>query len=165
MTTVLTARLSLAPLDRSLAEHLVGGTPRPRDRWGPGYPDDGDRAGARRFLRLLAEDGDPGPFGAYEIRVREDGVAIGGAGFHGPANAAGRVTVGFGLIPAARGRGYAAEALRALLDHARAHGARGVDGDADRENVASQRVMAAAGMRFLREDDRLCHHAVTWTDR
>ncbi|MEV6570730.1 GNAT family N-acetyltransferase [Streptomyces sp. NPDC051577] len=77
----------------------------------------------------------------------------------------GGVTVGFGLIPAARGRGYAAEALRALLDHARAHGARGVDGDADRENVASQRVMAAAGMRFLREDDRLRHHAVTWTDR
>ncbi|MER5777979.1 GNAT family N-acetyltransferase [Streptomyces sp. NPDC002039] len=164
MTTLRTARLLLAPLDRASAEHLAAGTPRPPDdRWGPGYPDAADRAGAERFLRLLAEGGDPGPFGAYEIRGREDGVAIGGAGFHGPPDAAGRVTVGFGLIPAARGRGLAVEALRALLDHARSHGARGVDGDTDRGNTASGRVMAAAGMRFLRDDGRLRHYAVTWT--
>ncbi|MGI5446277.1 GNAT family N-acetyltransferase [Streptomyces sp. CA-243310] len=100
MTTLLTERLLLAPLDRASAEHLVSGAPRTDDRWGPGYPDAADRAGAERFLRLLAERGGPGAFGAYEIRRREDGVAIGGAGFHGPVNATGRVTVGFGLIPA-----------------------------------------------------------------
>ncbi|MFJ3175606.1 GNAT family N-acetyltransferase [Streptomyces roseus] len=110
----------------------------------------------------MAESGDPAPFGAYEIRRRRDGLTIGGAGFHGPADAAGVVTVGYGLVPAARGHGYAAEALRALLGHARAHGASGVAGDADRENTASHRVMAAAGMRLVGEDERLRYYAVTW---
>ncbi|WP_406386701.1 GNAT family N-acetyltransferase [Streptomyces sp. NBC_00211] len=63
---------------------------------------------------MLAGSGDPAPFGAYEIRRRADGLTIGGAGFHGPADAAGVVTVGYGLVPAARGRGHPAEALRAL---------------------------------------------------
>ncbi|MFE2285445.1 GNAT family N-acetyltransferase [Streptomyces sp. NPDC059443] len=87
---------------------------------------------------------------------------IGGAGFHGPADGHGRVTIGYGLIPAVRGLGFAAEALRALLEHALIHGAAGVDGDAGLANVASQRVMAAAGMTLVREDDRLRYYAVTW---
>ncbi|MFF3862502.1 GNAT family N-acetyltransferase [Streptomyces sp. NPDC002209] len=157
-----TERLVLVPLDPARARGLLSGVPGAGCRWGPGYPDDGDRAGARRYLRVLAETGDPAPFGAYEIRRRGDGLTIGGAGFHGPADAAGVVTVGYGLIPAARGRGYAAEALRALLGHARAHGASGAAGDADRENAASHRVMAAAGMRLVGEDERLRYYAVSW---
>ncbi|MGW0752975.1 GNAT family N-acetyltransferase [Streptomyces sp. NPDC002587] len=108
---------------------------------------------------MLAAQGDPLPFGAYEIRRRDDGSTIGGAGFHGPADARGRVTVGYGLVPSDRGRGYATEALRALLDHARKHGATAVQGDTGLGNTASQRVMEAVGMRLLREDDRLRYYA------
>ncbi|WP_406185704.1 GNAT family N-acetyltransferase [Streptomyces sp. NBC_01006] len=155
-------RIVLVPLDAERARAVLSGVPGSGCRWGDGYPDDGDRAGARRYLRVLAESGDPAPFGAYEIRRRADGLTIGGAGFHGPADAAGVVTVGYGLIPAARGRGYAAEALRALLGHARAYGATGAAGDAGRENAASHRVMAAAGMRLVGEDERLRYYGVTW---
>ncbi|GHB73862.1 hypothetical protein GCM10010347_50100 [Streptomyces cirratus] len=163
--TIRTPRLLLCPLDPAGAARIITGRPGPAERWGPGYPDDGDRAGAERFLRVVAEQGDPAPFGAYEIQLRADGQTVGGAGFHGPADARGRVTVGYGLIPAARGHGYAAEALRGLLEHARRHGARGVDGDTDLANSASQRVMAAAGMRCVREDGRLRYYAVSWPAR
>ncbi|MFF3018030.1 GNAT family N-acetyltransferase [Streptomyces sp. NPDC057939] len=163
MDTLTTPRLDLLPLDADGARRILAGGPaadRPRC---PGYPDAGDRAGAERYLRVLAASGDPAPFGAYEILRRADGTVIGGAGFHGPADGTGRVTIGYGLVPAARGRGHATEALRALVEHARRHGATAVLGDTDRGNTASRRVMAAAGMRLVGEDARLAHYAVTWT--
>ncbi|MET9609495.1 GNAT family N-acetyltransferase [Streptomyces sp. NPDC006512] len=162
MDALTTPRLLLVPLDREGALRLLSGVPGPGDRWGPGYPDAADRAGAERHLRVLAGAGCPPPFGAYEVRLRGDGLVVGGAGFHGPADARGRVTVGYGLVPGARGHGYAAEALRALLEHARRHGASAVEGDTAVENTASQRVMAAAGMRLVREDGRLRFYAVSW---
>lgn len=158
-----TERLVLVPLDPDRARGLLAGEPGPGAGWAPGYPDAGDRAGAERYLRVLDATGDPRPYGAYEILRRADGLTIGGAGFHGPPpDPDGRVGIGYGLVPEARGRGYAAEALRALLDHAREHGASAVDGDADRENVASHRVMAAAGMRWVREDERLVYYTASW---
>ncbi|MER7763557.1 GNAT family N-acetyltransferase [Streptomyces sp. NPDC097619] len=162
MDDLVTERLVLHPLDAAEAERLLD--PRPRDRaaWAPGYPDETDAVGARTFLATIAETGDPHPFGAYEIRRRSDGLAIGGLGFHGPADAEGGVTIGYGLIPSARGAGYATEAVRALLDLARRHGARRVRGDTDRENVASQRVMTAAGLRLVAEDDRLRYYELSW---
>ena len=45
----------------------------------------------------------------------EDGVVVGGIGFHGPPSGD-VVEVGYGVVPAARGRGVATEALRLLLD-------------------------------------------------
>lgn len=163
MDPLQTPRLVLLPLDADRARLLVAGTPGPQDRWAEGYPDAGDRAGAERYLRVLADTGDPAPYGAFEIQRRDDGLLIGGAGFHGPADEEGRVVAGYGLVPAVRGRGYAAEALRALLEHARAHGAASVSGDTDRENTASQHVMTAAGMLPVGEDTRLLYYAVSWT--
>ncbi|MFI6148663.1 GNAT family N-acetyltransferase [Streptomyces sp. NPDC051109] len=162
MEPLLTQRLVLLPLDADRARLLATGTPAPGDRCAEGYPEVGDRAGAERYLRVLADTGDPAPYGAFEIQRRSDGLLIGGAGFHGPADGQGRVTVGYGLVPAARGLGYAAEALRALLEHARAHGAVSVSGDTGRENTASQHVMAAAGMIPVGEDERLLYYAVSW---
>lgn len=124
LDTLMTARLSLHPL--TIAEATVVEAGDPRDpphgaRWAPGYPDDGDRA--RRFLAACASaGGSTQPFGPYEIRRRTDGMAIGGAAFHGGPDVAGQVTVGYGLISSARGRGYASEALRALLAFARSQG-------------------------------------------
>jgi RimJ/RimL family protein N-acetyltransferase len=119
---------------------------------------------ARRFLGTCANTGDPQPFGNNEIRRHQDGQAIGGIGFHGPADENGSVTIGFGLIPSARGQGYASEALRELLLFARARGVTRVKGDADHDNVASQHVMMAAGMRPTGEDERVRYFEITWTD-
>ncbi|MEV5315978.1 GNAT family N-acetyltransferase, partial [Streptomyces sp. NPDC052610] len=84
MGDLVTARLVLHPMTISEAEHVVAGEPGSGARWAPGYPTDGDVSAAKRFLGTCADTGDPQPFGTYEIRRREDGLAIGGLGFHGP---------------------------------------------------------------------------------
>ena len=69
----------------------------------------------RGFLAATAAYGDRRPFGHYRITRTADGKAIGGIGFKGQPED-GRIEVGYGLAPSARGNGYAAEALAALLD-------------------------------------------------
>lgn len=163
--TLMTDRLALHPLTASEAAAVeAGDTRHPPDgaRWAPGYPDDGDRSGARRFLSACVSTGNPQPFGPYEIRRRTDGLAIGGVAFHGRPDPTGQVTIGYGLISSARGRGLASEALRALLAFARSQGVRSVKGDADLDNTGSHRVMASAGMRLVAVDDRLKHYRVDW---
>lgn len=165
MDDLATARLVLHPLTITEAEHLVAGEPGGSARWASEYPTDGDVFAARRFLDVCAAAGDPRPFGIFEIRRREDGRAIGGLGFHGPADADGGVTIGYGLVPAAHGQGYASEALRALLLFARAQGATRVRGDADHDNVASHHVMTAAGMRSVGQDERVRYFEIAWGPR
>ncbi|MFI9605085.1 GNAT family N-acetyltransferase [Streptomyces sp. NPDC052043] len=164
MGDLVTARLVLHPMTVSEAEEVVAGKSHSGARWAPGYPTDGDVSAARRFLGTCANTGDPQPFGNYEIRRREDGQAIGGLGFHGPADENGSVTIGYGLIPSARGKGYASEALRGLLLFARARGVTCVKGDADHDNIASQHVMTAAGMRPAGQDERVRYFKIAWTD-
>ncbi|MFJ9776388.1 GNAT family N-acetyltransferase [Kitasatospora sp. NPDC101157] len=162
MDDLVTERLILRPLTPRQARRILAGPPGPEGQWAPGYPADGDLAGARRYLQVCAHHGDPQPFGAYEIRLRADGRAIGGAGFHAAPGPDGTATVGYGLIPGARGHGYATEALRALLELARVHGAARVVGDTDLDNTASQRVMTAAGMRPAGRDTHLAYYEITW---
>lgn len=146
------------------AERVVAGDPDSSARWGPGYPTEGDVAAMRRFLGVCAATGDPRPFSAFEIRRREDGLAIGGVGFHGPPDHDGTVTIGYGLVPSAQGEGYASEALRTLLEFARAQGVARVRGDTDQDNVPSQHVMAAVGMRLVAEDERLRYYEIAWSE-
>lgn len=162
MDDLVTARLILHPLSVTEAEQVVAGEPGGGVRWAPGYPADGDVTGARNFLSVCASTGNPQPFGAYEIRRREDGQAIGGLGFHGAPDEHGSVTIGYGLISSVRGKGYASEALRGLLLFAREHGITCVVGDADHDNAASQRVMASVGMELVAEDGRLKHYKIAW---
>ncbi|MFJ5637944.1 GNAT family N-acetyltransferase [Streptomyces goshikiensis] len=164
MEDLLTQRLVLHPLTVEEAQFLTREEQGEHSQWAPGYPAAADIAGARRYVETCAAEGDPQPFGAWEIRRREDFEAIGGLGFHGPPDEDGAVTIGYGLVPVAQGRGYATEALRGLLRFARAHGVRQVRGDTDRGNTASQRVMAAAGMKPVGEDERLKYYAVRWPD-
>ncbi|TDD79002.1 GNAT family N-acetyltransferase [Actinomadura rubrisoli] len=161
MDDLVTDRLVLHPLSITEAEALIEGVPSGAG-WARGYPTDSDLAGARRYLATCVHAGDPRPFGAYEIRRREDGLAIGGLGFHGAADENGTVTIGYGLVSAAQGKGYATEALRALLEFARRSGVAAVEGDTDHGNIASQRVMAAAGMEFVSSDDRHRYYRITW---
>src|SRR3954447_22146093 len=117
-----TARLVLHPLSIGEARRVAAAKPDDTTRWARGYPTQGDVIGAWRYVNLCAIIGDPQPFGAYEIRRRDDGQAIGGLGFHAAPDEHGGVTIGYGLIPDVRGLGYATEALRELLRLARTHG-------------------------------------------
>lgn len=97
-------------------------------------------------LRSLASSAHPDPiFTIYLIRLRSDGLAIGGLGFFGPPDENGRIEFGYGLVAAARGRGLATEAVLAALDFAATAGARSAAAVTDLD-LASQRVLLKAGM-------------------
>jgi RimJ/RimL family protein N-acetyltransferase len=166
MSDLVTARLVLHPLTVSESERVAAGEPDGDDRWAPGYPTVGDVSAATRFLGICANSSNPQgqPFGNYEIRRRADGQAIGGIGFHGFPDENGSVTIGFGLSPAARGQGYASEALRELVLFARARGVTCVKGDTSHDNIASQHVMTAAGMQPTHQDEHVRYFETAWTD-
>ena len=46
-------------------------------------------------------------FGVFALVRTEDGLAVGGMGFHGAPDEEGRVEVGYDLVEGARGHGYA----------------------------------------------------------
>ena len=96
------------------------------------YPTTMDVAGARRYLEVCAATGDPQPFGAYKIRLRADGAAIGGVGFHGAPDERNTVTIGYGLAALAQGNGYATEALRRRIGTGR----RGREAEVPRDRMA-----------------------------
>jgi RimJ/RimL family protein N-acetyltransferase len=164
MNDLVTERLTLHPMSFLEAEHVAAGEPGDGDLWGRGYPAEGDMAGARRYLTTCAISGDPRPFGAYEIRRRDDGRAIGGIAFHGAPDENLTVTIGYGLVPSEQGQGYASEALRALLRFAEDKGISCVNGDTARTNTASQYVMTAVGMRLVAEDEQLRYYRITWPE-
>lgn len=128
--------------------------------WADGYPADGDVRACAAYASRLPDDPDAAdPFGYYE--VVEDGLVVGGIGFHGPPSSDGTVEVGYGVVPSVRGRGVATTALRLLLDQAATMaGVTRVHGRTEEHNVASRRVMAAAGMQLVRRDDEFLHYMV-----
>jgi ribosomal-protein-alanine N-acetyltransferase len=123
-------RLELVSMSRELIEALVDGRRDEARRLldaeiADGWPDDHDA----RFLRLRSEEME------RESEVRQwllravllpgpERVMVGHAGFHGPPgrNGPGKpeaLEVGYTIFAAFRGRGYATEAVAALLDWAR----------------------------------------------
>jgi RimJ/RimL family protein N-acetyltransferase len=150
--------VSLHAVDVAEAERIRDNRPTATDSWSPGYPFEGDREAVEAFLAASAAHGDQQPFGYYRITRLNDGLTVGGIGFLGPPDAHGRVEVGFGLIPAARGQGYAREALDALLQLAREHGVREVRADTALGNVASQRTLLGAGFVEQGADTQLRHY-------
>ncbi|HEX8034229.1 MAG TPA: GNAT family N-acetyltransferase [Ktedonobacterales bacterium] len=75
---------------------------------------------------------------------------IGDIGFHAPPDANGSVEIGYDILTAHRGQGYAVEAGEALLDWAfQQPGARFVVAESLVDNVASMRVLEKLGLRRL----------------
>lgn len=74
---------------------------------------------------------------------------VGSVGFHGPPNEDGLVEIGYHVEPGFRRRGFATEAVRALLDWAaREHGTRRFRASIAPANVASLAVIARLGFRL-----------------
>jgi RimJ/RimL family protein N-acetyltransferase len=79
-----------------------------------------------------------------------DGTLIGETGFDGPPDGSGTVEVGYSIVPAYRGRGFAAEATRALIQHALARpGIRWIIAEGLDDNVASIKMLEKLGMRCV----------------
>jgi RimJ/RimL family protein N-acetyltransferase len=135
---------------------LLDGRPADGQRWADGYPLDGSLVAVAMQVELEDQGVDRGPFGHFQVVLRADDgaeVVIGDIGFHAPPDELGEVSVGFGIVPAARRHGYATEALRTLLGWAlQQPEVRSVHADTDLVNLASQRVLLAAGMRLVADE-------------
>jgi RimJ/RimL family protein N-acetyltransferase len=159
MTDVRTSRLQLHAIDVAEGERIVARSAGPADAWADDFPFEGDVGAVGGFLRVTDTHGDQRPFGYYRITRMADGLAIGGLGFKGQPDD-GCVEIGYGLAPSARGHGYAAEAVIALLTVASDHGLVRVIADTTLDNVASQRTLIRAGFRLVGTDAELHYYEV-----
>lgn len=150
--------LQLRLVTRAEAERVIRRRHDPADLpWADGYPLDGDSRACASYVGHLPPGAGPhatSRFGYYQIV--EGGTVIGGIGFHSPP-LDGVVEVGYGVVPGARGRGVAKEALRMIIGVAESAGVVSVVGRTSDDNVASQRVMESAGMVQTGRDPDFLH--------
>lgn len=138
--------------DEALAEELLGASI-------VGGFDDQLRQFFEVRLADLASDPDMQPWlGRAVVHefTPEDRRIIGSVGFHGRPDATGRAEVGYQIEPASRGRGFATEAVRGLLDWAATeHGVRSFRASIEPDNAASLALAARLGFVVVgrRTDD------------
>ncbi len=108
MPDLTTPRLVLHELTLAEGDALHAG--RRPDGWAyeEQYPLPDTKDGVAFLVRHRVE-----PFGFYFVVRREDGLVIGEIGFAGPP-VEGSVMIGYAIVPSARGKGYATEAIEAL---------------------------------------------------
>jgi len=129
---VRTNRLELVWLSPELLEELLAGRRAEAERLGgfaipDDWPDENDGRFLALRLRQTHEDPSRGHWYVRAIVLPEERRMIGHVGFHGPPGVNARrdpeaVEIGYTVFPKHRRRGYATEAVLALLEHARAQG-------------------------------------------
>ncbi|MFE9022053.1 GNAT family N-acetyltransferase [Streptomyces sp. NPDC007808] len=124
--------------------------------WIVGGPFEGTREAAGMMLNAYEMGVHRPEFGLFVLVRKEDGLAVGGMGFHGAPDEEGRAEVGYDLVEGARGRGYASEALTALSEWALARDdVRLLCATVEAGNVPSQGVASRAGyVRATVEEER-----------
>jgi RimJ/RimL family protein N-acetyltransferase len=91
--------------------------------------------------------------------VEQDGLLIGKAGLWN------RNEIGFLFSPAVWGKGYAREALRAVIDHAfRDRGHEEIRAEADPRNERCLRLLTRLGFRETGRAERTYHIGGEWSD-
>jgi RimJ/RimL family protein N-acetyltransferase len=151
------ARLELHAVDEVEAKRIRDRAPQQGDVWAADYPFGGDLAAIGSLLRATKISGEQRPFGYYQIRVHPDGLVVGGVGFKGlPAE--GVVEIGYGLVPSARGHGYAAEAVGQLMEIAAGAGVTTIRADTELGNTASRRTLENAGFHQVSADAELYYY-------
>ena len=114
----------------------------------------GDRAEVSPdWLARVRAAVEPSPWThGFAFVERTTGTAVGSGGYKGPPEPDGTVEIAYGVEAEHRGRGYAKEAVVALVEYAFHTGhARVVRAHTRPENSASARVIAACGFERLGE--------------
>lgn len=114
--------------------------------WDAPYP----RAEGERLINdMMAEHPDTaGEWFQFAVALRSSGELIGECAAKILAEDSRQAEIGYTLAPAHQGRGYATEAVRALLGYLfEARGKHRVVACSDPRNAASERVMLRLGMR------------------
>ncbi len=120
-----------------------------------GWPAHETAADTRKFLEFSDEEWTRWPGGPYLILSRADGTVLGGTGF--AFEAPDRAGTGYVLARDAWGRGYATEALQAVVEVARGLGLRRLWALCHAGHRASARVLEKAGFAL---EARLAAHQV-----
>ncbi|MFD6700472.1 MULTISPECIES: GNAT family N-acetyltransferase [unclassified Microbacterium] len=147
--------MRLDPIDPALAARIVAREERSGDDWHPEYPFEDELVPLRS---LAAREEADAVFTLYAIRD-DEGMAVGGFGFFGPPDESGTVEFGYGLIPAARGRGLATAAVTEGLRIAADHGAVRAIADTEETNLDSLAVLARSGMSEIRREGGMVYVA------
>jgi RimJ/RimL family protein N-acetyltransferase len=126
--------------------------------WADDYPSEGDVIIAGLLQEVGEAVADPADqaWGHRQVVERASGLVVGGIGFFGPPRGGGEVEVGYGIVPSRQGRGYATEALQAMLTMAWADPrVTAVVAGTDPGNAISQRVLGKAGFRLVAANGEL----------
>jgi len=146
-----TERLTLVALTPDLARAALENRAKLGRMLGARVPQTWPGADFARMLPRIArgfEHVSPGAEPTRLIVHERDRVLIGETGFHGPPDGSGTIEVGYSIIPAYRGQGFASEATRALIDRALSRpGIRRIVAECLDDNVASIKVLEKLGMR------------------
>ena len=85
----------------------------------------------------------------FGVLLREENKVIGFASFNGPPDAEGMVEISYAIAPGCRGRGYATEAARLLIERAMASGkVRTLFAHTLPEKNASTRILEKCGFQL-----------------
>ena len=176
MPGVLTERLELLPPSRTIcAVAATDGAALSRllglavaDGWPPEHND----AGAFSWLDGELSKGAPAEWLLQFVVLREASgsalpLVIGTVGYKGPPDGTGAVEVGYSILPAFQQRGYASEAVRALIARAFADPrVTRVCAETYPELAPSLRVMEKCGLVFVGpgQEPRVVHYELTRAD-
>lgn len=159
LSELTTDRLLLPPVT---AEHVAAVTAGHRlAGWAADFPSEGDEVIAGMLDRNGVPVGPDTVFGQRLVVERDTGLVVGGIGLFGPPEN-GQVELGYGIVESRRGRGYATEAARAMVQLALdLPGVTEVVAGVDPTNAASVRVLEKAGLSFRSQDGAEAQYAVT----
>jgi [ribosomal protein S5]-alanine N-acetyltransferase len=159
LSDVVTERLLLRPVTAEHVAAVVAGRRLPG--WAPDFPSEGDLVIAGMLERDGLPVGAEAVFGQRLVVERDTGRVVGGIGLFGPPED-GRVELGYGIVESRRGRGYATEAARGLVQAALGlPGVTEVVAGVDPTNAASVRVLEKAGLSFRSHDGAEAQYAVS----
>lgn len=157
MPALLSPRLLLLPLTRAVLERRVesAGFSLPLTTpdgvqdvyFPPEWPGDPLPMFPALLAGLSAGQGEVD--GTFIAVHRGNLTALGQLGVVGGVNEQGEQQIGYGLTPEARGRGYATEAVGALVAHLHAAGVVTVTAQTATSNPASSRVLQKLGFRLI----------------
>lgn len=115
-----------------------------------------DKELIREFSFLASENENSSSlwFRLWDITLTDGNKKIGGALFKGGPDKNGEVEIGYGINDEFQGRGYAAEAVKKLVQWAlEQKGVLSVKAETEKDNIASQKVLQHIGMYMYAETE------------
>lgn len=110
------------------------------------------------LLKSLSPTSDPDGFGAWLFIDKMDDSIIGDGGFKGAPNDKGSIDIGYNIVKSKRRKGYAFEAVSALIKWGLSHpDVQQITADCLIENTPSINLLKKLGMMEASKDDEVVY--------